>query len=192
MVKNGTADVVDYYLFPGDVENAELGNPTLHHDNGVAGRVPYAVAPPSRPGPPPPPGAGPPEAIPVEVGTTTGRLEAGQEIWYRFYYRDRYNEDTPSHEFIFYLTNTPTDDIRARHADFAIYPAGQLHLWTRGTVDELKPLGTSAPSPNVTDDVRSLQVLWTGHLMEEQYYYIKVVNHDIGPLDYELEIQGGP
>jgi hypothetical protein len=150
------------------------------------------VAPPSRPGPPPPPGAGPPEAIPLEIGTTSGTLEAGQEIWYRFYYRDRYNDDTPSHEFIFYLTNTPVDNIRARHADFAIYPAGQLHLWTRGTVDELEPLGTSAPSPNITDDVRSLQVLWTGHLMEEQYYYIKVVNHDIGLLDYELEIQGGP
>jgi hypothetical protein len=191
-VKNGTADMVDYYLFPGDVENAELGNPTRHHDNGVTGRAPYAVAPPSRPGPPPPPGAGPPEAIPLEIGTTSGTLEAGQEIWYRFYYRDRYNDDTPSHEFIFYLTNTPVDNIRARHADFAIYPAGQLHLWTRGTVDELEPLGTSAPSPNITDDVRSLQVLWTGHLMEEQYYYIKVVNHDIGLLDYELEIQGGP
>jgi hypothetical protein len=49
-VKNGTPDVVDYYLFPGDIENAELGNPTLHSENSLAGPVPYAPAPPTRPG----------------------------------------------------------------------------------------------------------------------------------------------
>jgi hypothetical protein len=52
-VKNGTPDVVDYYLFPGDVENAELGNPTLYTEKGPAGPVPYAPAPPTRPGLPP-------------------------------------------------------------------------------------------------------------------------------------------
>lgn len=191
-VKNGTTDVVDYYLFPGDVENAELGNPTLHRANGVAGRVPYAASPPTRSGPPPKPGEGPPEAIPLKIGSTRGTLSAGQEIWYRFFYRDANNDDTTEHDFTFYLTNTPTDDARARHADFAIYPGNQLHIWTRGTTAELEPLGTSAPSPYKTDDVRSLQVLWEGQLMEGQVYYVKVYNHDIGPLDYELVVKGGP
>lgn len=191
-VKNGTPDVVDYYLFPGDVENAELGNPALHQGNGVAGRVPYAPSPPTRPGPPPTPGDGPVEAIPLKIGTTKGTLAAGQELWYSFYYRDRYNDTTPEHDFTFILTNTPLDAVRARHADFAIYPGSQLHIWTRGTTDELDPLGASAPSPYKTKDVRSLQVLWTGQLMEEQVYYVKVWNHDIGPLEYEFEIQGGP
>jgi hypothetical protein len=191
-VKNGTSEVIDYYLFPADVENAELGNPTLHQGISSEGRVPYAPSPPTRPGPPPAPGTGPPEAIPLEIGTTKGTLEAGQEIWYRFFYRDPYNEDTPQHDFTFYLTNTPLDSIRARHADFEIYPAGQIHLWTRGTTDELEPLGASAPSPYETEDVRSLQVLWTGQLMEEHAYYIKVYSHDIGPLEYEFEIKGGP
>lgn len=191
-VKNGTPDVVDYYLFPGDVENAELGNPTLHQGDGIAGRVPYAPAPPTRPGPPPPPGAGPPEAISLEFGLNKGTLAAGQEIWYRFYYRDPHNDDTAGHDFLFYLTNTPLDDVRARHADFAIYPGNQLHIWTRGTVDKLDPLGTSAPSPNQTENEKSLQVLWSGQLMAEHVYYVKVYNHDIGPLEYELEVQGGP
>jgi hypothetical protein len=190
-IKNGTPEVVDYYLFPKDITNAELGNPTLHKRGQVAGQVPYAAAPATRPGPAPEPGAGPPEAIPLEIGLNKGKLEAGEEIWYRFSYSDNNDKDGPDHNFIFYLTNTPLDEIRARHADFEIYPASQLHLWTRGTIDELEPMGTSSPAlyPEL-EDKRSLQVLWNGHFREDQVYYIKVYNHDIGPLEYDLEIQG--
>ncbi len=191
-VSNGTDEVIDYYLFPNDIENAELGNPMLHGAAETAGRVvpqQQTVSPPTRSAEP---GAGPPEAIPLKMGQTEGTLAPGEEIWYKFYYRDSYNETTPEHDFKFYLTNTPLDNVRARHADFAIYPGGQLHIWTRGTTDSLKPLGTSAPSPNETKDPRSLQVVWDGQLMEEQTYFIKVYNHDLGPLEYELEIQGGP
>lgn len=46
-VKNGTPDVVDYYLFPDDVENAELGNPLLHQSEAATGYVPYAISPPT-------------------------------------------------------------------------------------------------------------------------------------------------
>jgi hypothetical protein len=191
-VKNSSPEVIDYYLFPGDIENAELGNPTLHRGNATAGRVPYAPSPPTRPGPPPPPGFGPPEAIDLKLGLTTGTLQAGQEIWYKFYYRDSYNETTPQHDFKIFLTSTPLDDIRARHADFALYAGNQLQIWTRGTVDKLEPFGVSMPSPYPTEDVRSLQVLWDGQLMEEHIYYLKIWNHDIGPLEYELEMQGGP
>ncbi len=49
-VKNGTADVVDYYLFPDDVENAELGNPLLHASDEATGHVPYPISPPTRVG----------------------------------------------------------------------------------------------------------------------------------------------
>jgi len=192
-VTNGTDDLIDYYLFPNDVENAELGNPTLYQAADSAGRVSQnVVSPPTRPSLPPEPGEGPPEAIPLKIGTTKGTLDSGEEIWYKFYYSDSYNDTTPDHDFKFYLTNTPLDSVRARHADFAIYPGGQLHIWTRGTTNMLKPLGTSSPSPNDTEDVRSLQVVWDGQLMEEQTYYVKIFNHDIGPLEYELEIQGGP
>ena len=48
-VKNGTPDVVDYYLFPNDVENAELGNPTFYKSEAATGYVPYAISPPTRP-----------------------------------------------------------------------------------------------------------------------------------------------
>lgn len=51
-VKNGTSSVIDYYLFPGDIENAELGNPTLHRSDEATGYVPYSLSPPTRPGPP--------------------------------------------------------------------------------------------------------------------------------------------
>jgi hypothetical protein len=193
-VKNASPEVIDYYLFPDDVENAELGNPTLHQGNSTAGRVPYAPSPPTRPGPPPVPGAGPPEAIPLKMGTTIGKLEAGQEIWYKIFYRDPYNKTKKlqQHDFEILLTNTPLDEIRARHADFALYTGNQLPIWTRGTVDKLEPFGASAPSPYPTEDVRSLQVLWKGQLMEQHVYYLKIWNHDIGPLEYELEVKGGP
>ncbi|MBI1876663.1 MAG: hypothetical protein HYR94_00175 [Chloroflexi bacterium] len=191
-VKNGSPEVVDYYLFPGDIENAELGHPTLHQGNSAAGRIPYNPSPPTRPSLPPVPGVAPPDAIDLKMGVTQGKLEAGQEIWYKFYYRDPYNETTPQHDFKIFLTNTPLNEIRARHADFALYAGNQLQIWTRGTVDKLEPFGVSSPSPYPTDDVRSLQVLWDGQLMEEHVYYLKIWNHDIGPLKYELEVQGGP
>ncbi|MEM7346055.1 MAG: hypothetical protein AAF485_17585, partial [Chloroflexota bacterium] len=47
-VKNGTPDVVDYYLFPDDVENAELGNPILHYSDEASDYVPYVVSPPTK------------------------------------------------------------------------------------------------------------------------------------------------
>ena len=53
-------------------------------------------------------------------------------------------------------------------------------------------MGTSAPSHYDVNDEKALQVLWDGHLMEDHTYYIRVYNHDIGPLAYELEIRGGP
>jgi hypothetical protein len=188
-VKNGTADVVDYYLYPGDIENAELGNPTLHGGNQSAGKVPYALAPPTRPGPPPEPGDGPPEAIPIKVGDTIDTLEAGHERWYRLSFSDS-TLTANNHDFTILMTNTPGNNIRARHADFAIYPGNQLHIWTRGTIDKLEPLGTSAPLSYKTGNPNSLQVVWEGQLMSEHVYYIKVNNHDIGPLEYELKITG--
>jgi hypothetical protein len=191
-VENNSPEVVDYYLFPSDIENAELGNPTLHQANSLAGRIPYNPSPPTRPSLPPVPGAAPPDAIDLKIGVTKAKLKAGQEIWYKFYYRDSYNKTTPQHDFKIFLTSTPLDEIRARHADFALYAGNQLQIWTRGTVDKLEPFGTSSPSPYPTDDVRSLQVLWDGQLMEEHIYYLKIWNHDIGPLEYELEVQGGP
>ncbi|GIK40014.1 MAG: hypothetical protein BroJett011_38470 [Chloroflexota bacterium] len=191
-VENNSPEVVDYYLFPGDIQNAELGNPTLHQGDGTAGRIPYNPSPPTRPSLPAVPGAAPPDAIDLKMGVTQGKLKAGQEIWYKFYYRDAYNETTPQHDFKIFLTNTPFDEIRARHADFALYAGNQLQIWTRGTVDKLEPFGVSMPSPYPTEDIRSLQVLWDGQLMEEHVYYLKIWNHDIGSLKYELEVQGGP
>lgn len=52
-VKNGTADTVDYYLFPDDVENAELGNPTLYKSDASTAYTPFPLSPPTRPGQPP-------------------------------------------------------------------------------------------------------------------------------------------
>ena len=188
-IKNGSPEVVDYYLFPNDVWNAELGNPTLHKGDASHGRVPF-TAPVTRSTGPVEPGSGPPEAVELKVGTTTGELEAGEEMWYKFVYSDPGNDESADQDFIFYMTNTPLDDIRARHADFEIYPGSQLHLWVRGTVDELDPLGASAPATFAQlDDERSLQVLWSGQLKKEHVYYVKVYNHDIGPLEYEFKIK---
>lgn len=194
-VKNASPEVIDYYLFPDDVENAELGQPRLHQGNNAAGHVPYYnPSPPTRPGPPPVPGAAPPEAIDLKIGATQGKLAAGQEIWYKIFYpnHDSKTKKPQPHDFEILLTNTPLDAVRARHADFALYAGNQLPIWTRGTVDKLEPFGASSPSPYPTEDIRSLQVLWNGQLMEEQLYYLKIWNHDIGPLEYELEVKGGP
>ena len=125
------------------------------------------------------------------MGFTRDTLEAGEEIWYQFTYHDRYNDHTPQHDFKIYLTNTPLDDIRARHAEFEIYPGNQMHIWTRGTTDQLEPFGRSSDSPNKLKNEKSLQVVWDGQLMEDHVYFIRVHNYDIGPLEYELDIQGG-
>ncbi|MDM8530876.1 hypothetical protein QUF63_06870 [Anaerolineales bacterium HSG25] len=48
-VKNSSPELIDYYLFAGDINNAELGNPTLHQlaDGGFV--TPYALDPVTRP-----------------------------------------------------------------------------------------------------------------------------------------------
>jgi hypothetical protein len=193
-VKNGTAQEVDYYLYPDDIENSELGNPTLHTGSGIMETISYSASPATRPARPPEPGENPVEALSLNVGNTTGELAAGQEVWYKFRFHDRNDSTSPEHDFELRLISSPLNSVLARHADFAIYPGSQFHLWTRGTIDELEPMGTSSPTPYRTQGIsdKSLEVLWHGNLMEDQEYYIKVFNHDIGPLQYELEFKGGP
>ena len=189
-VKNGTPKEVDYYLFPNDVENAELGNPTLHGSTAGVVNVPYMASPPTRSARPPIPGENPVEALPLKFGDTTGTLQAGEEMWYTFTYPGK-NIKKIEHDFKLTLTSTPLNDVTARHADFAIYPGSQLNLWTRGTLDDLEPMGTSAPSPEAVSNKKARQVLWHGQFMEDHIYYIKIFNHDIGPLRYELEFKSG-
>ncbi|MDM8529495.1 hypothetical protein QUF58_14980 [Anaerolineales bacterium HSG24] len=48
-VKNSSPELIDYYLFAGDINNAELGNPTLHQLDGGQITAPYALDPATRP-----------------------------------------------------------------------------------------------------------------------------------------------
>ena len=48
-VKNSSPELIDYYLFAGDINNAELGNPTLHQLEGGEFIAPYALDPATRP-----------------------------------------------------------------------------------------------------------------------------------------------
>jgi hypothetical protein len=137
------------------------------------------------------PGENPVEALTLKTGTTTGSLDKGEEIWYTFEYHDWDDDATANRDFEIFLTSTPLNQVRARHADFEIYPGGQLHVWTRGTFEDLEPMGTSSPSIYPTKDEKSLKVGWNGQFMEGQVYFIKVYNHDIGPLEYDLELIGG-
>lgn len=183
-IYNGTFEPIDYYLFPADITNAELGGPINMLRDRERPYVPEVAGPLA----PIEPGTAMNYPLTLNLGSNKGALQVGEKRWYRFIFPNYETDTNHNRHFVFLLTMTPLDTIRARHAKVYIYPASQLHIWLRGDEDELEPLGVSGKSPFKPKNPVDLQELWDGHLMENLEYYVLVKNVDIGPLGYNLEV----
>jgi hypothetical protein len=161
------ADVpVDYWLFAGDVIRAELGEPS---QSSPAAEVPV--------------GTDPNQPMPLAMGLSRGELSPGQETWLSVARADL--DDEAFEELTLTLFFTPGDGNRIQRVNFDIFPAGQLHIWQRGDVDQLRSVGAGSVVSRDGDPYTG-ELLWSGWLADGETYFIRLRNAEEVPIDYWL------
>jgi hypothetical protein len=165
-VRNDAEVPIDYWLFPGDIIRAELGEPP----------------------PPPPPsdveaGTDPNHPLPLEMGLNRGDLSSGQERWFSMVRNDF--DDEAFEQMTLSLFFNPDDGNRTHRVNFDIFPAEQLHTWERGDTDQLRNVGAgSVVSRN--GDPNTGELLWSGWLVDGETYYVRLRNDTDASVDYWL------
>jgi hypothetical protein len=166
-VRNDADVTADYWLFPGDIVRAELGEPT---------RQPPASSVVSA-------GTDPNHPLPLAMGLNKGSLNPGQERWFSFV-RDDFDKEKiePMALSLFF---TPDDGHRVHRVNFEIFPASELGIWQRGDTDQLKNLGAGGVVSR-DGDPNTGERLWSGWLMDGATYYVRLRNDADAIVDYWL------
>jgi hypothetical protein len=116
-------------------------------------------------------------------GANVGKLAPGGEHWYSFIREDR---DGDWLEFMpMTLFSTPTNGNRSHHINFQIFTGSQLHVWTRGTPDDMIPMGAGQWVSRDGDPATGERV-WAGHVVDGSLYYVRVFNNSDRVIDYYL------
>jgi hypothetical protein len=165
-VYNDTALDIDYWLFTDDVIYPELGD-----------KPAVALAEDA------PAGSTPAVALTMPPGETVkGHLGVEEELWYTFSPPD-YGYDRGKSGHTFTLFFTPSYGLGADHVGFEIMTAEQLLLRLRGNTH----LNTGSGAAVSRDgDPLTGERLWSGQLMDNHTYLVRVFNGSDIPVDFWL------
>jgi len=173
-ITNGTNKWIDYHLFPDDIINTELGQPTIKNPKLVVDDTPTGKD------------IGSP--LVAHKGSNQGKLPAGEDIWFSL---TTPNTNPDSFDFLPYLielTHKPGIGAVANYVNFEIYPFQEQQIWRRGDTDKITPLG--AGSFTKYDEVHDSHTwVWDGHLVSNTIYFVRVRNDSFQEIDYDLMIR---
>jgi hypothetical protein len=174
-ITNDTNQWMDYYLFPADIINTELGESIVKKvaDDGQNIEID-------------PTGHDIGSPLVTNKGVNSGRLAAGQDIWFSF---KTPNTNPTSFDFLPYsieLLHRPgatTNDVNVE-----IYPYQEQQIWRRGDTDKIKPLGIGSFT-TFRQNQNSHTYMWDGHFVSNTIYFIRVKNDSSQQIDYDLIIR---
>jgi hypothetical protein len=172
-IKNDANTWIDYHLITGDIINAELGQPT------VVTRPPVPAAP-----------TGEDISTPLNVrrGHTTGHLEAGEDVWYKFEHLNLAPDKFDYRHYTMVLEQQPGSGNVANRVDVEIYPYPSLELWQRGDEHLMTPMGTGLREA-YDRDTGIQRRTWDGFLVANTIYFVRVRNDSAADIQFDLEIQ---
>lgn len=125
----------------------------------------------------------PSAALALQDGVNIGKLAPGGEHWYSFIREDR---DAEWFEFMpITLFSTPTDGNSSHDINFQMFTGAQLHIWQRGTPEDMVPMGAGQWVSRDKDPVTGERI-WAGHVVDGDLYYVRVFNHSDHVIDYYL------
>jgi len=116
-------------------------------------------------------------------GANVGRLAPGGEHWYSFIHDD-YDKEWYDYMALT-LFSTPADGNSSHHINFQIFTGSQLHIWQRGTPQDMRPMGAGQWVSRDKDPMTG-ERLWAGHVVDGDLYYVRVFNHTDHVIDYYL------
>jgi len=125
----------------------------------------------------------PTASLALRDGANVGRLAPGGEHWYSFIHDD-YDSDWYDYMALT-LFSTPTDGNNSHDINFQIFTGSQLHIWQRGTPQDMRVLGDGQWVSRDKDPVTGERV-WAGKVVEGDLYYVRVFNHTDHVIDYYL------
>lgn len=163
-IRNGADVPMDYWLYTGDVYSPELGEPAKPSPRAAAA-----------------PGAAPTAPMDLKVGVNQGHLEPDQERWYKFTRGD--GRDRGQIETIFTLVFTPDDGNRIRQINFDLLESSQLRDWAPDNRFNLVGFGKGSVV-NRDGNPQTGELLWKGHVLGGDTYYMRVSNGSDIPIDY--------
>ncbi len=163
-VVNGSLAVVDYWLLNGVAAAPEPAP--------LAAPVVVAAAP----------GTTPPAALPLAQAENRGALEPGQESWYTFSLSDSDGKKFEPANLT--MVTTPDNGQRLPAVTFEVFTAGAVKNWSPGGA-AINNLGAGSI---VTRDNNPWtgERFWSGWVLEEELYYIRVRNTAEVRMDYWL------
>ena len=166
-IRNNNPFEMDYWLFSGDITNAELGGPT---------RPPLPVAYVA-------PGTDPNHTLAMETGLNEGDLAPGQEIWYSVERSDLDGQKLEAMQLSLYFTPNDGNNLHRVHLD--LFDAGQNHVWSRGDTDQMRNFGAGAIIAR-DDNPETGELYWDGWLIDGGEYYVRLRNSSNDPIHYWL------
>ncbi|MBN1217409.1 MAG: hypothetical protein JXM69_00655 [Anaerolineae bacterium] len=166
-VTNGNDVEIDYYLFQGDVYNAELGEPTV--------QVAQVFDP----------GESPQTSVPLKLGENIGRLQPGEQAWHSFFITDFDNE--PFEQMALTMVMTPDDGNRIYYVPFDVFAAGDVQYWSPTDYDNSQITNMGAGSVVFRDDnPETGERFWNGWVIDNSLYLVQVRNGSDVAIDYHL------
>lgn len=170
-IENSADIEIDYWLFDQDVIHPQLGAEPLP-----------ATAPVFAPG------AAPDTAIPLNFGQTIGKLDPGQELWYSFSLSD--HDEDYFEEMALTMGMTPEDGQRIQRVTFDIFTQEGVRNWSPGNREAIHNVGAGSI---VTHDNNPLtgERFWSGWVVDNDLYYVRLNNGADIPIDYWLITGGG-
>jgi hypothetical protein len=168
---NNSETVIDYWLFPenivslppADIEPSPETNSVVNSDDAVEGDTPQT-------------------AIPLQASQHKGNLNAGQEIWYSFSVADQDSEHFE--EAALTMIITPDNGNRIWYTPFEIFTARDVQNWWLSGTD-LNNMGAGSVVYRDHEPLTGERI-WSGWLIEDDLYYIRVRNGADVPIDYWL------
>ena len=167
-IRNSNDFEVDFWLFEGDIERAELGEKTVSPARVFAA------------------GEAPTSAVPLKVGENVGRLSPGQQAWHRFLIADFDNE--PFEEVALTMIFTPDDGgNRVHNVNMDVFEASGVQYWSTTDLDNSQVKNMGAGSIVFRDDNPwTGERVWQGWVVDNNVYFVQIRNGSDVDIDYHV------
>ena len=162
-LRNDNEFPVSYWFYTGEVLEAELGEPE------IAEPVEATL------------GTDPNFPLPLHNSANMGTLEPEAERWYALHKSDLDDDLFERMDLTLYFT--PNDGNNIHQVDFDIYEASQCDIWARGDGGDMRIMGAGAIT-EPGDNYLVGRLAWSGYLVDNDLYIIRVRNNSPGPIDY--------
>ncbi|MGQ9502958.1 MAG: hypothetical protein ACUVSF_06480 [Anaerolineae bacterium] len=124
---------------------------------------------------------------PLGNGLTVGQLQPGGQEWYQI--NSASLKSDTDHLIVLNMVYRPGNHNVTPYVNFQVFTREQLERWLQGNSNTALGIGIFT----TTDfDPDSAERIWTGSLLSEETYYVRLFNNSATPVEYHLMTMSQP